>query len=216
MLKKSKQKQIEYNPVCEPSRMHGYTNVRFVENVSEGLRLVGFADEIARSEGYPRSIDHRGWYTQDDGWNGEVYRGVVYQLSARDGKPQFAYGYADPNNDGCALLCFDLDVKDKLEAARYADDFARIFAEEERDYQRAWQAGRDYEDLGEKVAEMRSEALAIAAEMREAKAKIEGGMPAICATLRGKILSLYRSIQKARKERKELLDNYGREPGFVE
>ena len=105
MKKKIEPKVIEYNRAFEA---HGYRNVRWVENVSRGLRLVGFADEIASKEGHRRTIDHRGWFTDEDQC-GEIYRGVVYQLPSHgDEKECYVYGYADPNNDDCALLCFDL------------------------------------------------------------------------------------------------------------
>ena len=211
---RKKQPTIEYNPFNDPKNMHGYRNVRWIENVSCGLRRVGFADEIARAEGHYRMIDHKGWFTDDDGMSGEVYRGVVYQLPARHGLTQYVYGYDDPDNDGCALLCFD-PVTDKIEAAKQADRFAEILAEQERDYQRAWSAGRRFEDLDEEVKTMRKEALAIGAEMRAAKRSVSDA-PTICATLRAAVRSLYRSIQKAREERAELLNNYGSQPGFEE
>lgn len=202
-------KAIVYNPVCDPKSVHQYRNVRWIENASRGLRLVGFADEIL-----PRSIQHKGWFTMDDGDNGEVYRGVVYQLPARNGETRYVYGYADPNNDDCALLSFDL-VSDKAEAAKYADRFAEIFAEYERDYNRAWDAGRRHEALANEIKETRVQVLAIGAEMRAAKrANVQA--PTICATLRAQVLSLYRSIQKMRKEREELFNDFGSQPGFVE
>ena len=203
---KNKVKAIEFNPVCDPKNVHGYKNVRWIENASRGLRLVGFADEIAR-------IGHKGWYTDDD-CAFETYRGIVYQLPARRGQTQYVYGYADPNNDDCALLCFDVEA-DKADAARAADRFAEVCAETERDYQRAWHAGREYEGLEDEIKSMRKEALTIAEEMRAAK-RASIVAPTICATLRGKIVSLYRSIQTSRKKRAELLDNFGRLPGFVE
>jgi hypothetical protein len=213
MKKKIAPKVIEYNPIVPPERAHGYKNARWVENVSRGLRLVGFADEIASAEGRRRTIDHKGWHTDDDGGNGEYYRGVVYLLPSR-GEPLYVYGYADPNNDDCALLCFDTEA-DKMDAARYADQFAERFAEDQRDHNRAWQAGRRCEDLADEVQAMRKKALAIGAEMRDAKrAKLDA--PTICATLRDKIMSLYRQMQKARKEIAELTDNYGTRDGFAE
>ena len=154
-----KQTCIEYNPVCDPERMHGYRNVRWVENASRGMRLVGFADKI------DRCIRHNGWYTSDEMDMGNLYRGVVYQIPARKGIPCYVYGYADPNNEDCALLSFDLEDT-KEAAARFADRFADLFAEQARDYQRAWAAGRRYEELGSEVADMRGEALAIGSEAR--------------------------------------------------
>lgn len=203
-------KAIEFNPVNDPKHMHGYKNVRWVENVSKGLRLVGFADEIAG-----RRIDHKGWYTTDDNDFGEVYRGVVYQLPSHGDEGEcYVYGYADPCNADCALLSFDI-TGNKEEAARYADRFAEIFAEEARDYNRAWQAGRRCSDIAEEIQSARKEALAIAAEMRAAK-KASVQAPTICATLRVKVFSLYREIQEARKTRAELVRDFGTCPGFVE
>jgi hypothetical protein len=206
---KTKIKAIEYGPLCDPKHMHGYKGARWVENVSRGVRLIGFADEIAQ-----KGIRHNGWYTDEDGANGELCRGIVYQLPARDGETLYVYGYADPNSEDCALLNFEPET-DKMDAARAADRFAEIFAEEAREYNTAWQAGRRCDEIAEEVAATRKEALTIAEEMRAAKrAKLDA--PTICATLRGEIMSLYRRIQKARKERDELIDAYGSRPGFAE
>lgn len=204
-MRKKAPKVIGYNP---PFSSHGYENIRWVENASEGLRRIGFADEIAR-------LNHRGWFIHDDeGMSGEVYRGIVFQLPARrGGLPRYVIGYDDPNNDDCALLCFEDQYLEKEEAARAADRFAEIFAEEARDIDRAWQAGRRCEAIEDEVKEMRAEALALAEEMRAAK-RAPIVAPRICAVLRGKILSLYRAIQKVREERDELRDNYGEQEGF--
>lgn len=217
MKKKKPPKVIEYNPVCEPDRMHGYRGVRWVENVSDGLRLVGYADEIARTEGRWRLIDHKGWYTDDDGSNGQTLRGVVYQLPARRGQKlaQYVYGYADPNNDDCALLCFEEPTGEVMRAALAADHFAERFAEAERAYDEAWQAGRRYEDLADQIKDTREQALKLGAEMRAAK-KLGVAAPTICAVLRVKIASLYEAIQKMRKERRELQSSFGRCEGWAE
>ena len=209
MKKKIAPKVIGYNPAFEA---HRYKNVRWVENASRGLRLVGFADEIASAEGRRRTINHKGWHTDEDGGNGEYYRGVVYLLPSR-GAPAYVYGYADPCNDDCALLCFDPEA-DKMDAARYADQFAERFAEDQRDCDRAYQAGRRCEELADEVKDARKQALAIGEEMRAAKrAKLDA--PTICATLRTEIRSLYRQIQKARKERATLIDDFGTRDGFA-
>lgn len=211
-MRKKQPKAIYYNPINAPR--HGYRHVRWVENVSCGLRLVGFADEIARKNGSPRSIDHKGWYTHDDGDTGEVMRGIVYQLPARNGQPQYVYGYADPINDDCALLNFEIEVE-VMNAARAADLFAEGCAEDERDYRRAWDAGRRYDDLAEEIKSMREEALKICGEMREAR-RTGFSAPTICYALRARVGTLYRNIQEARKKRAELLDTFGSCEGFKE
>jgi hypothetical protein len=209
MPRKPEPKVIEYNPRFSA---HGYRHVRWVENVSRGLRFVGFADKIATH------IRHTGWYTDDVGAF-EKYRGVVYQLPSHgDEKECYVYGYADPNNDDCALLCFEIEG-DKDRAARYADQFAERFAEAECDYQRAWQAGDRCKDIAHEVARARSEALKIGEELRlvkQAQINAKISAPTICATLRAKVRELYREIQKLRKERDELRSSYGKEPGFAD
>jgi hypothetical protein len=203
MRKKIKVKAIEYNPICEPKSMHGYRGVRWIENVSRGLRFVGYADDIAR-------LNHKGWYIRDEDY-GEVYRGVVYQLPARHGLPQYVYGYADPCNDDCALICFDVEA-DKADAARAADRFAEIFAEHERDYDRAASAKQHYDDLADEVKRLRAEALAVGRGMR-ADLDMDAACERVC---RDKIKSCYRAIQQARKERAELLDRFNNAPGWEE
>ena len=125
-----------YNP-----RIDGQDHVRWIENIGEaGLRSCGFADEIVSS------IEHKGWYADPHGFDDNVYRGIVCQLPARNGFPQYVYGYADPNNEGAALIDSDI-IEGQLNgdednasaeifaAARAADSMAQRYAEEEKDYQ---------------------------------------------------------------------------------
>lgn len=130
-------KQIEYNPLSE-------NGLRWIENASKGMRLCGFADDLIR-------LDHRGWYTDPEGFEDGVMRGVVYQLPTRNGSPVFAVGYADPYNDDCCCVEIRTDIEDKEEAARIADSIAERCAEREREYQEAWQLGRRYADALEEI-----------------------------------------------------------------
>lgn len=154
---KPKAKPISYNPQFDKP-LHGGKHVRWIENASKGLRRVGYVDEII-------SLNHTGWYTDEFG--DSKMRGIVYQLPARNGKPVFAYGYDDPNNLDCALLCFDNDAATKEDAARMADRFAEKNAEEEREYQEAWQAGSQYSDLNDQVKEARANALQLIVVIKE-------------------------------------------------
>jgi hypothetical protein len=201
---------------------HSDRHVRWVENASDGLRLVDFADKII-------GLNHQGWFTEDDGDNGEVYRGVVYQLPTRKGKQRFAlptrkgkqrfalptrkgeqrfaYGYADPNNEGAALLCFD-PCDDKEDAAHWADRFAEKHAEEERDYKRAWQAGSRFASLGEEIADARRDCLAL---IRDTKAGCPtiADLPSVKSTIRAAVMSYLQEIEDARKERAKLKEGDG-------
>ncbi len=53
------------------------------------------------------------------------------------------------------------------------------------------------------------------AEKAERKAR-ETTAPAICATLRNVVARALRDIEKMRKERAKLFDNYGRSDGFAD
>lgn len=200
-------------------------HLRWIENPAEcGLRRVGFADE------HCEYIDHRGWYTDDDGMNGEVYRGSVYLLPGRNGAPVFVYGYDDPCNPGACLLSFDVvygeagyfsayeyNNPEFSDAARYADSMAESFAERERDYQRAWRAGRDFEEKGDEIGELRREALAIIRDLKSAgRFATSGDFPAACETLRNRVSEIRERIAELREEREELESWYGDCEGFVE
>ncbi|MGE0211829.1 MAG: hypothetical protein AB7S41_09060, partial [Parvibaculaceae bacterium] len=183
-------------------------HARWVENANYGLRLVDYADRIL-----PRSIEHTGWYTEDDGLNDETLRGIVYQLPTRKHRERFAYGYADPNNDGAAFLSFD-PCDSKEDAARWADQLAERVAESERDYNRAWQAGRKYEDLGDTIEKLRADARALVREMKAARLAKLTGWPRICAALQSTLQDLRDQSRKAFERREQLLSDYGHEAGF--
>ncbi len=202
---KRKPKFIEYG---KPFDSHGYRGVRFVEHPEDGLRFVGFADKIVSF------IEHTGWYTVDEGWNGEPFRGVVYRLPAGRG---FVPGYVHVgcSDDDGAILAFGEIEETERDAAIAADRFAETEAEHERGYHRAWDAGRRVEQIDEEIAESRRTALALGDEMRLAR-KLVTNAPTICTVLRAQILGIWRDIQKLRKERKSLFSDYGRQPGFVE
>jgi len=135
----------EFTPEEEKNWCSQSHHYRWIEDtVLAGLRTVGFADELANG------IDHKGWYSSPDGFEEDIFRGIVLQLPAYNGFPRYVYGYADPNNDNAALIDFDIiegpyggeegamkygDSGELLAAANHADDMARIWAEREKDYQ---------------------------------------------------------------------------------
>lgn len=99
--------------------------------------------------------------------------------------------------------------------AHWADRLAERSAESARDYNRAWRAGRRFEELGDDVAEARSACLALIREARAACLSI-AALPAVKAALRARVESLVDDIREAREERAQLLADYGREPAFTE
>lgn len=141
----------------------------WIESATEaGLRFVNFSDKICGH------ISHTGWYTSENGDNGESLRGAVLQLPAKAGRVRFMAGYADPNNDGAYRLdgaiyeaapdddngdAWNNDPGDRdaaLEAARAADSFAEKTAESERDYNAAWRLGNEWADKRTEAREARA------------------------------------------------------------
>jgi hypothetical protein len=178
----------------------GSTTVFWFEKANDYFRRVGFADDIL-----PRSIKHRGWYLEDDGYSGQVARGVVYQLPAHDGKERFLYGVADPYNDGPAVLARDV-VDDKADAARWADQLAEAYGESEREYHRASDARCKCEELAGEISELRRMALALLSARRTT----HKGNPIIPVGVR----RLRAGMRKARKERARLTAAFGDHAGF--
>lgn len=168
-----------------------------------GLREVGrVVGDCGGRNGIWDKRGNSGWYTDPhndvfrDG-TGLCY-GMVYQLPARDGKARFVAGYQFGGTDAGPTIDFgtiyesatvwtetmngrtyDMMEQDAAEldvakdAARAADSMAQHAAEDEREYQTAWQAGTQYSDCLEELDTIRKTVLATIRDMK-----------AVCATLR--------------------------------
>ena len=156
--------------------------------------------------------DHKGWYTSPYGdcyidGSGLCF-GVVARLPGKGGKCRFVAGYQFGGVDGGPTLDLTTvyesenhgwhgDTPDAMtDAARVADELARIAGEKEREYQTAWQAGSQWAGELETVQEARKEALAILTERRAARGA--GNFPALCAAIRGQVETLRETMTTAR------------------
>lgn len=128
-----------------PEHVSRRDRVRFVENVSRGLRVMGLAHDV-----YKR-LGHTGWFIDPDGLD-ETMAGIIVRLPAKRGRNRYLIGYADPWNPDCALVDVDVITADKVDSgenelaydlASRADRFAELRAESEREYQEADRNGRD-------------------------------------------------------------------------
>jgi hypothetical protein len=157
-----KQKHIEYNPEWTPEGSR--ERYRWVENVSKGLRFIGASHDIL-------DLRHRGWFLDND-FQDESVHGVVYQMPARDGQPQYVPGVSDPHKDDCAVLDFHSLTSDKRDAARWADQMAERYAEDER----TWREKQAIEDRKEQIAEemktLYTEFRRVSREIREANGNV--------------------------------------------
>lgn len=189
--------------------------VRWIEKPSSvGFRFVGFADEVSRG------IDHTGWFTESDGY-WEVYRGAVYQLPARNGKPRYYAAYREGYDGKCgwgdsaygsdygaAGIDFSEIHDCPMEAARAADGLAETLAEKEREYNDAWRAANQWDELGESMQAKRREARQLVRDMREAIKSGISAAPSICNALRAQLRRLLEQLEAMRDEREELESNF--------
>jgi hypothetical protein len=198
----------------------------FVEDLTAaGLREVGRVEANGRDiwDKHGRS----GWYTAPC-CTGLAW-GVVYQLPGHKGTSRFVAGYVmnidngpvvdlsqvyvEPRGHGDRWNVSPQDLDAARTAARAADSMAKHAAEEESEYQAAWQAGNRYADLGEEIAVDRAKIIALCRERREAmrvnarlNAGVSGDSPAwscnaICAAIRESVTSALERVQEARRTR---------------
>lgn len=181
---------------------------RWVESPEDlGLRLVGFADEVA-----PRRVTHKGWFI-DDEIQDEVARGVVYALPAKAGCARFVYGVADPHNDGPAIIALDVVTAEpgdadraQSDAATWADSMAESYAMGEKEHNAAWRAGRDWADTGQIVATTRKRLASIS---REIRTHTTVNAPALCQALRERVRQLFNEYHSALEKRDQLVSGGG-------
>lgn len=91
----------------------------------------------------------------------------------------------------------------RKEAARAADEFTRVQAEHEREYNTAWQAGSMWRDAVDEIAAERESVARLLKERKAARANAET-FPTICATIRAAIGSSLSTIQELREKRDKL------------
>ncbi len=181
-------------------------NGRWMESPEDHFRFTGLAHDIV-------SLRHKGWYTDDN--QDETARGVVYQMTAKDGETRFIAAIADPCNagkDGAGPCVVEVKANgmphiydDKEEAARNADQFAEWYAEGAREDNARQMAEMQIEDKGREIVQLRDEVRNLLGEMRGEQRETR---PNICAALwqtnkchRQEMHSLYKRIAT-------LKDNY--------
>lgn len=206
---------------------HGGDKLRWIEKTeAAGLRFVAWADDIA-------SLRYTGWHCDDEGR--ETLRGGVWQIPGKGGAARLLYGYAEfegrgeMNPGSAALVVSDivavpmrgefgnLDETDGArDAAQWADGLAESTAEDRRDYDSAYQAGRRAAELDGEALEARAELLPLLAELRAERKRErrpwegEAMRPAIYAALRGRVDSLLETISEKRRERESAWGNVWR------
>lgn len=196
---KKTSKAIAYNPEWTPEGTR--ERLRCVENASDGLRVVGYADELVR-------LNHTGWFTDPFGCESDsLARGAVLQLPARDGEPQYAPAIADPWNPDAYIVDFYSVTDDKSDAASWADSMAERHAERERDYLTQEAARLAVDDAREDVRKARAAARDIIHELRAVNAWRNVNAPAICAAVRRDLARHRATVRAAAQRIRTLTEN---------
>lgn len=160
-----------------------------------GLRKIGFADEVLH-------LRQTGWYI--DGFQDETYRGIVFQLPAKDGQTRHLAGYVYSNNPDAALV--DMGILDDKEQAAYAaDSMAERDAEREREYQETWQMGSRASYANTEALEARDELLDLLVRSKREGKPAEG--TTAHALLVDKVRDLLEEIEMKRDERNEIISD---------
>ena len=169
----------------------------FLANALGTLRIT-YCDE-ASSNDWRSHINHKGWFT--DPYQEETIRGVIVQLSHNRYFPAY-----ESSNDKAGLRVDWSDRHDDMRDAAYAaDSLAEKHAEEEREYQTAWQAGSLFASLGEEITQKRQSILELCAEHRKARSMLGASeLTAICATIKASVSRALREIARARAKREKL------------
>jgi hypothetical protein len=187
----------------------GSDTVFFCEDTATYLRNERDALQIIAEQSYHRPR-HTGYYLSPDNWTGEIARGVIFQLPGKNHAPRYISGIADTWSGAKHAAIISPEIfDDETDAARNADALADRYAEHERDYQEAWQAGQRFAELGAEIAEERKSALATLAKYRTHKPEFE--------TERRELIAAYLETRETLSDKRdELESNFGRCDAFNE
>lgn len=189
----------------------------YFEKPGEVFRNIKPASEVGGR--YNRLNIPTGYYGDND--SGNLCRAFVVQLRGRKGQAVFLPGFRFEESDDSGLTidtrgrAFESASGDnweqaEREAAKAADQLAESHAEREREYDSAWQAGRQWAELKEEEEGQRTQALAILAERRAAMGRAglaDSGFFALCDLIRASVAKACRRIAKSRAKRAELVDS---------
>lgn len=202
----------------------------FVESLDSAFREKGYADELAQlnhtgwyADSYSDST-YRGVVLQISASRGRARFVPAYQESDSGGyvvdvsqvfeadpaaelqsaRRQIGAAYWRPDMESESYWLEAAAEQAAKDCARAADSMAESAAEDAREYDEAWQAGRQFEELGEDIATTRREILAILKE-RRAVSGVEA--PTLCGVIRARVESMLNDIRANREKRAELRDS---------
>lgn len=204
---------------CAPSHRHGLFDGRYLKFTDPapamhssgtielaaiaGLRDLGDADQVEKA------IAHKGWFV--DEYQEDCYRGHVWQLPARNGQRQYVAGYID---DIAELARLDMRhgspviYSDEYEAARAADELARVEAEKRRDWNAAQSAlERARDELDTRRSAIRNDVR----ELRELREVLGDARVSVADRLASQIESAWEAYREAHDTVREAAANLAQE-----
>lgn len=150
----------------EKNEYYGYYGLK-----AFGARDVGEAHEIV-------SLGHTGWYS--DNYQDTTLVGHVCQLPGRDGQCRYLAYYQEESG----VVVMDAQIhEEKEDAARAADELARIAAEHAREHCAEFQAEQDIADAKEQIHELGRQIRSILRDMREHPSSLSPVIKAACLEL---------------------------------
>lgn len=185
-----KQNSIIYNPAAqlEGSRR----TIRWIENASDGLRLVA-----RPARGFRDGLD--GYYV--DNFQDSVTVPAVLRLpSAPDGTARLLAATSDPWNPDCYLVDMDLET-DERDAWHSACSLAEHYAESCREDDAKFQAEQQIDDARDEIKTARADCHKLAAELRSLDKALP---PGLCAAIRREIASHRAAVRGAVKSIRRL------------
>lgn len=196
MKRKTQPKCIDYGPEWTPDGTRD--RLRWVENASRGLRVVGNVHEI-KPDCRPL-VDHYGWHLDPFG-DGETCWGAVLQLPSRAGARQYVPAlWTSYDEDDRYTVDFH-DVTDNLRDAIYAANrLAELYTEREREYQTIESAKLRAEEYRQEAAELRAQHRRAVGDLRALRVLVApGNAPTACALLRDRLREMRERVHAALK-----------------
>lgn len=185
-----KQNSIIYNPAAqlEGSRR----TIRWIENASDGLRLVA-----RPARGFRDGLD--GYYV--DNFQDSVTVPAVLRLpSAPDGTARLLAATSGSWNPDCYLVDMDLET-DERDAWHSACSLAEHYAESCREEDAKFQAEQQIDDARDEIKTARADCHKLAAELRSLDKALP---PGLCAAIRREIASHRATVRGAVKSIRRL------------
>jgi hypothetical protein len=170
-----------------------YKTERWIEHPENHFRYVGKYQDI-----YKGRNSHDGWYL--DPFQHDTVSGVVYQLTGKKGKPRYIAGHEDGYNEEYVKFNVRNVFEEKEDAAREADEMARIYSERSVEDYIQTNAEDAIEQRKDEIKEIRKVIKEICFEFRNEKSRMSQIIVhAIISDIRNKVKDIRFLLKEIKK-----------------